>query len=113
MDGLRLLKEVRSLELDIPFVILTGHGDKGNAVEALRMGALDFLDKPFDEDTLLDVMSKAVNLGYQSRQLENEIRDLYLKAELPAERIEYYRKAKKAVIQLRIQNNNSKKNKAG
>lgn len=108
LDGIGLLNEIRNLDLDIPFVILTGHGDKSAAIDALRLGALDFLDKPFDEEKLVEVMGKAVELGYQSRLLETEIKELYLKAELPAERIDYYRKAKRAVIQLRIQNSHYK-----
>ncbi len=117
MDGIQLLKEIRALEIEIPFVVLTGNGDKECAVEALRLGALDFIDKPFNEEELVEVMGKAVELGYQSRMLEEEIRELYLKSELPSDRIDYYRQAKKAVIRLRIQNisdqKDSSKNKAG
>ncbi len=108
MDGIKLLESIRSKEIDIPFVILTGHGDKDSAVQALRMGALDFLDKPFEEDTLVEVMRKAVELGYESRMLEEEIKELCKKSEISKERIDYYRKAKRAVIQLRIQNKTSK-----
>lgn len=109
MDGIQLLTELRKLDVEIPFVILTGHGDKQSAVDALRMGALDFIDKPFEEDALVDVMGKAVELGYQSRLLEDEIQQMLKQAKLPKERIDYYRNAKKAVIQLRIQNDAKQK----
>lgn len=113
MTGIELLKHIRSSDMEIPFVILTGHGDKASAVEALRLGALDFLDKPFEEEALVSVMSKAVELGFQSRLLEKEIQDLCASSQIPADRIDYFRKAKRAVIQLRIQNESAQKNKAG
>lgn len=54
MDGLSLQRELRNRGIDIPTVFLSGHGDIPIAVRALREGALDFVEKPFDNDHLID-----------------------------------------------------------
>ncbi len=54
MDGLAVLNEIRQMGLDIKVVIMTGHGSKEMAVQALRYGANDFIDKPFDIRVLQD-----------------------------------------------------------
>ncbi len=47
MDGMALLREVRRRDPDLPVILITGHGDISTAVEAMREGAWDFLEKPF------------------------------------------------------------------
>lgn len=61
MDGIGLLKEVKARALGVPVVLLTGHGDVGHAVEAIRAGAEDFLEKPYDAAHLLAVMRRALD----------------------------------------------------
>lgn len=61
MDGIELLKNVMRFNSDIPVIILTAHGTINNAVEAIKMGAFDYITKPFDRDELLQVVKKAVN----------------------------------------------------
>lgn len=63
LNGLELLKQVRSLGLNVPFVILTAFGDKEKAIEALKLGAFDFLDKPWEEENLKDVVGRSLELG--------------------------------------------------
>ena len=46
MDGLELLREIRSLDLDIPVIMISGHGTIETAVKAIKMGAFDFIEKP-------------------------------------------------------------------
>ena len=53
LGGLELLAEVRRRDPDLPVILLTGHGDVPMAVEAMRDGAYDFLEKPFSPETLL------------------------------------------------------------
>ena len=60
MDGIEFLKEVRVRALSVPVVLLTGHGDVGHAVEAIRSGAEDFLEKPYDSAHLLAVVRRAL-----------------------------------------------------
>jgi len=53
-DGLTLLQELIGQGLRVPVIIMTGHGDVPMAVKAMRLGASDFIEKPFDPDLLLD-----------------------------------------------------------
>ena len=76
MDGMALLHELHSRDATLPIILITGHGDISTAVEAMRAGAWDFLEKPFAGDQLLDVVRR----GIEKRQLSLE--NLRLKAEL-------------------------------
>jgi len=53
MSGIDLLRRLRELKIDVPVIVITGHGDVPLAVEAMKIGAADFLEKPFDDDALL------------------------------------------------------------
>ena len=53
MDGLAVMAELARLSVDWPVVFMTGHGEVAVAVEAMKLGAIDFLQKPFPEDALL------------------------------------------------------------
>lgn len=59
-DGMAVLDAVTRLDPDLPVVLLTGHGDVPAAVEAMRRGAHDFLEKPYDADHLVAVIERAV-----------------------------------------------------
>ena len=60
MDGMDLLREVQRTAPDLPVVMLTAHGTVDNAVEALKVGALDYLTKPFDQTEIRTVVQKAL-----------------------------------------------------
>jgi two-component system response regulator FixJ len=57
MDGLRVQAEMGSRGYNLPVIVLTGHGDIATAVQAMRGGAVDFLEKPFNRDRLLEALS--------------------------------------------------------
>ena len=59
MDGLAFLEKLNQLDSDIPVVLVTAHGDVQMAVEAMRQGAYDFIEKPFDPERLLGVVQRA------------------------------------------------------
>jgi two-component system C4-dicarboxylate transport response regulator DctD len=59
MDGLELLKKVMEIDSGIPVVLVTGHGDVSMAVQAMRLGAYDFIEKPFAREELHDVVRRA------------------------------------------------------
>ena len=61
IDGLGLLKTLREQTVSVPVILLTGHGDVGQAVEAIRSGAEDFLEKPYDSAHLLSVIERTLN----------------------------------------------------
>ena len=76
LSGVDLLRRLRELKLGIPVIVITGHGDVPLAVEAMKIGALDFLEKPFDDEVLLASVRSALNQldQDQKRQAErNEI----------------------------------------
>ena len=70
MSGLELLERLRASGIETPFVILTGFGEKNKVVEALRNGAFDFLEKPWESAKLKAVMQKALQLGERLREVE-------------------------------------------
>ncbi|WP_207462598.1 sigma-54 dependent transcriptional regulator [Azospirillum sp. SYSU D00513] len=72
MDGLALLERVRALDPDLPVILITGHGDVPMAVQAMRDGAYDFLEKPFPSERLVEVARRAV----EKRRLVMENRAL-------------------------------------
>lgn len=61
MTGLDLLKELTNYDKSIIVILLTAHGSVDSAVDALRLGAFDYLQKPYDKDKLLDTISRALN----------------------------------------------------
>lgn len=71
MKGLELLKEVRKLGNDVPFVFLTGFSDEAKVKEALRMGATDFLDKPCNLNTMYDVVCRVMEIGRRQERIKN------------------------------------------
>ncbi len=60
MDGIQLLRELRSRGVALPVVLMTGHGDISMAVRAMKAGALDFIEKPFAAETMLDAVRRAL-----------------------------------------------------
>ncbi|NOS86439.1 MAG: sigma-54-dependent Fis family transcriptional regulator [Ignavibacteria bacterium] len=69
MDGMQILAEVRKVDPDIPFIILTAFGDIKNAVEAMKQGANDYLTKPFDNDGMILTLKKALEIKYLNKEL--------------------------------------------
>jgi two-component system, LuxR family, response regulator FixJ len=60
MSGIDLLKRLREMKIDVPVIVITGHGDVPLAVEAMKIGAVDFLEKPFDDEVLLASVKAAI-----------------------------------------------------
>jgi len=60
MSGLELQKKLNELQCRLPIIIITGHADVAIAIEAMKMGAFDFIQKPFRDQTLIDSVNKAV-----------------------------------------------------
>ena len=74
MSGLELQEEIGRRQIDIPVIVVTGHGDVGRAVIAMKAGAFDFIEKPFDDETLLASIRRALSEGRQHRDLADEIK---------------------------------------
>jgi len=75
-DGLELLSHIKSKDNDIPVIIITGHANIEMAIKALKAGAFEFIEKPFNEERLLNLINRAVeniNLKYQNKEFENKL----------------------------------------
>jgi two-component system response regulator FixJ len=67
MDGLQLQEELTRRQIGLPVIIITGHGDVPLAVRAMKAGAVDFLEKPFDGEFMLDTVRRALTLSERTR----------------------------------------------
>jgi two-component system response regulator FixJ len=67
MSGLELQRELVERAIDLPVIVLTGHGNVQVAVHAMKAGAIDFVEKPFDNELLLDRIQKAVAKSVRAR----------------------------------------------
>jgi len=68
MSGIDLLRRLRERKISVPVIVITGHGDIPLAVEAMRIGAIDFLEKPFDDEVLIASVRAAL------KQKEGEVK---------------------------------------
>ena len=78
MDGMQFLKKLMGNDSALPVIMITGHGDVPMAVEAMRVGAFDFLEKPFNPDRMSELAKKATGarrLVMDNRLLRKELSD--------------------------------------
>ena len=68
MSGIELLQRLRELKVSLPVIVVSGHGDVPLAVEAMKTGALDFIEKPFDDDVFL----RAVRLALSAQAVDSQ-----------------------------------------
>lgn len=76
MDGLTLQQEMAARGITLPVIVVTGHGDVPAAVSAFRAGAVDFLQKPFDEDHLIERIREALERDGKVRRQSSELAQL-------------------------------------
>ncbi len=67
MSGLELQQELSVRNVSIPIIVVTGYGDVPLAVRAMAAGAVDFIEKPFDHQRMLDSIARALKIGHQKR----------------------------------------------
>src|SRR6266849_26095 len=84
MDGLALLEKIRELRPETPALLITGHGEHELAVQALRGGAYDFIQKPIDRDYVVAALYRAI----QTHQLRRQVREHQRALELHAQSLE-------------------------
>jgi two-component system response regulator FixJ len=70
MSGIELLQRLRELKVSLPVIVVSGHGDVPLAVEAMKTGALDFIEKPFDDEVFLHAVRMALSTHAVDSQRE-------------------------------------------
>ncbi len=75
IDGLELLRRLRAMGHTLPVVMMTGHGDVPLAVEAMKLGACDFIEKPFDDEALIQALRSASERGGVAGTVDPTVRD--------------------------------------
>jgi FixJ family two-component response regulator len=88
LSGLELQKRMAEVNIEIPIIFITGHGDVPTTVQAMKAGAVEFLTKPFRDEDLLEAIQQAIKRDRAARRQEAEMADLYDRYELltPRER---------------------------
>ena len=76
VSGLDLQKRMAEIDLQIPIVFITGHGDVRTSVRAMKAGAVEFLTKPFDDRDLLEAIQQAIKGDREARQHQAELGEL-------------------------------------
>jgi two-component system response regulator FixJ len=71
MTGIELLQQLRAKACRLPAIVITGHGDVPLAVEAMKAGAVDFIEKPFDQETILHAVQAALERGFEGEGRED------------------------------------------
>ena len=72
LDGLEVQRRLNDRGIALPVVVLTGHGDIATAVQAMRAGAADFLEKPVSRDRLLESVARAIDMGRNAQREQQE-----------------------------------------
>jgi len=101
MNGLDLQQELNRRCFDLPIIVLTGYADVPSAIRALKSGAVDFLEKPVEEDVLLNHVRRALAVDAQHRRLRSE-------NDLVREKIERLSPGEREVLHLVIEGLSSK-----
>jgi two-component system response regulator FixJ len=81
IDGIELLKRLKASRSALPVLIMTGHGDVPLAVEAMKLGAADFLEKPFEDDRLIGMIDAALRQAESGAQSEAVTLDIVARIE--------------------------------
>ncbi|MCC7016929.1 MAG: response regulator transcription factor [Rhodospirillales bacterium] len=81
LSGLDLQAELKRRGIEIPVIVVTGHGDVPMAVRAMKAGALDFVEKPFNDQILIDLVQKTVEKSLSATRAQVERRDIRARLE--------------------------------
>jgi two-component system response regulator FixJ len=86
MDGLELQRQLRAMKVDMPVIVITGHGDVHLAVSAMKAGAVDFIEKPFDDEILLSAIRSALERHGDDRRRQAKAAEVRARLDLLSER---------------------------
>lgn len=100
MDGLELLENVSKNYPHIASVILSAYGDKKNTARALKLGAMDFIDKPFQVQELQKIAREALDLGQLNKKIATQVEEMLNDMDLPADKKEEWKSMKHNLLLL-------------
>jgi two-component system response regulator FixJ len=86
ITGIDLLRKMSEAKRDLPVIVITGHGDIALAVEAMKIGAVDFLEKPFEDDHLLAAVRAALDKDADAAKRQAKLGDIHDKLALLSNR---------------------------
>lgn len=86
IDGVELLRRLRQMDAMLPTIVITGHGDVQMAVEAMKNGAIDFLEKPFSDEVLFDSIGRAAQQAAERVRTDSEAEQVRQRIESLSER---------------------------
>ena len=86
MDGLELQRRLKEIKVDMPVIVITGHADVHLAVSAMKAGALDFIEKPFDDEVLLSAIRAALERHSDDRRRQGRIAEVRARLEALSDR---------------------------
>ncbi len=102
LGGFALLQETRKLGLDIPFVFATGLNDVASLLTAIRLGAVDFIEKPFDAKTVFDVMQKVLEFGLDIKDVEAELDNMFFDTRYTSEDLLRFRNMRRVALMMNL-----------
>ena len=76
VDGIELLKRLKTASIKLPVVVMTGHGEVPLAVEAMKLGAIDFLEKPFEDERLIGMLKMALEQSIKNTKVAGDMVEL-------------------------------------
>lgn len=86
MDGIELQRQLRAEGNTMPVIVITGHGDIALAVEAMKAGAIDFIEKPFDDEALISAVKSALARRAGDRERDAQAAEVRARLKLLSER---------------------------
>lgn len=101
MTGLELLQEARHALKAVPFVMVTGFGDQPTMREALKLGATDFIDKPFDNEQIRTSVRKSMEYGALLKAVDKTIDELFSKSNLPPKEIHRFKEMQRGLLRMK------------
>lgn len=72
LSGMDLVRRLKSMSIELPVIVMTGHADVPLAIEALKSGVVDFIEKPFDDEILISALRDALSRGEQTARRGQE-----------------------------------------